>query len=152
MVLKDDPYCDEASSETGLGPKPGHHQSHRGICWSYWWQTSFQLPTFKIKKREHLLQCGFWMLKSQILAYVFERGGTVTGPTEKQAHNQVGLLEKQPVYVQGPPSSWLLCPDHHARCVPRHDRTMLLSPWTHRIVFLGSRWKQIAAKGPQRSQ
>lgn len=48
------------------------------------------------------------MLKTQILAYVFGGvgvGGTVTGPTEKQAHNQLGLLEKQPVYVQGPPSS-----------------------------------------------
>lgn len=45
------------------------------------------------------------MLKSQILAYVLVGGGTVTGPTEKQAHNQLGLLEKQPVYVQGPPSS-----------------------------------------------
>lgn len=32
MVLKDDPYSNEASSAAGLMPTTGHNQSHRGYA------------------------------------------------------------------------------------------------------------------------
>lgn len=32
MVLKDDPYSNEASSAAGPPPKTGHNQSHRGYA------------------------------------------------------------------------------------------------------------------------
>lgn len=158
MVLKDDPYSNEASSAAGPTPKTGHNQSHGGytgatVTTQHPSTCPFVSSFIKLKAREICLwlHCRFWMLNIQIHSMCF--GGPSAGPqSSRTARNQLGLFEKAACSVQGPPSSWLFCLDHPACCVTLHDRTMLLSPWTHRIVFLGPWWKQIAAKGPRRSQ
>lgn len=82
MVLKDDPYSNEASSAAGPTPKTGHNQSHGGytgatVTTQHPSTCPFVSSFIKLKAREICLwlHCRFWMLNIQIHSMCFGGGG-----------------------------------------------------------------------------
>lgn len=114
MVLKDDPYSNEASSAAGLVPKTEHNRSHRGYAGATVTKqrpsTSLLYALFiKNNKICLLLNRRFQMLNIQIHSMCFgsiSRDHRAAG----RLYSLLGLLEKQHVVSKAHPppdsSAW----------------------------------------------
>lgn len=115
MVLKDDPYSNEASSAAGLVPKTEDNQSHRGYTGATVTKQRpsasllYALLKLKTIKICLLLNWRFRMLNLQIHSMCFKsvsRDHRAAG----RLYNLLGLLEKQHVVSKAHPppdsSAW----------------------------------------------